>query len=252
MAEAARDFYTGLVAQAYAALVSMPPDPAPCAAFVRAGNGPALELGCGDGNPLLTLVADGLDVAGLDSSQDMLDRCRRAASDQGLQVTLHHGDMAAFDLGRRYRSIYIAGPTINLLPDDASIEAALGCIADHLEPNGRVLMSFWIPPSVSSDELPRLVETESPGADGSTLRCSTLRVVRDEVRRLQTSTLRYERLRDGETVESVERPWVLHWLDADAVRELTAKAGLQVVSLADFAGEPADATATYFTMVAEA
>ena len=47
-------------------------------------------LGCGDGDPLLALRAEGLDVEGLDSSADMLDRCRVRADAAGLDVVLHH------------------------------------------------------------------------------------------------------------------------------------------------------------------
>jgi hypothetical protein len=44
--------------------------------------------------------------------------------------------MEDMDLGRRYRSIYLAGATFNLLVDDATAGAALGRIAAHLEPGG--------------------------------------------------------------------------------------------------------------------
>jgi SAM-dependent methyltransferase len=46
----------------------------PYAAFIEAAGQPALELGCGDGEPLLELLRRGYDVDGVDSSQGMLDR----------------------------------------------------------------------------------------------------------------------------------------------------------------------------------
>jgi cytosine/adenosine deaminase-related metal-dependent hydrolase len=83
-------FYTGLVAELYAPLRSETPDPLPYERFVRRYGEPALELACGDGDPLLDLVGQGLDVHGLDSSMDMLARCRARAAERGLHVTLHH------------------------------------------------------------------------------------------------------------------------------------------------------------------
>lgn len=85
---------------------------------------PALELGCGDGDPLLDLRRRGLDVEGVDSSADMLQRCRRRARKQGVDVVVYHQRMEALDLPRRYRAIFLAGPTFNLLPDDSIALAA--------------------------------------------------------------------------------------------------------------------------------
>ena len=112
------DFYTGLVAELYAPLRSFTSDPSEYAAFVRSSGEPALELGCGDGDPLLDLVALGLDVDGVDSSADMLDRLRASADARGLSVMVHQQRMEDLDLPRRYRSIYLAGATFTLLPDD--------------------------------------------------------------------------------------------------------------------------------------
>jgi len=128
-------FYTGIVAQAYAALRSAAPDPRIYQRFVKMTGEPALEIGCGDGDPLLDLVAAGLDVEGLDSSPDMLARCRSAADARGLRVVLHEQPMQSMQLERRFRSIYLAGPTFNLLPDDDVAQMALQRIAAHLAPS---------------------------------------------------------------------------------------------------------------------
>lgn len=86
-------FYTGLIADLYAPLRSESPDPEPYARFIAASGEPALELACGDGDPILELRRRGLDVEGLDASPDMLERCRRAAAEHGVDVVLHHQTM---------------------------------------------------------------------------------------------------------------------------------------------------------------
>ena len=114
------DFYTGMVAELYGPLKSTSNEPEPYAHFIRQSGEPALELGCGDGEPILALRRAGFDVEGVDSSADMIRRCRRFAADQDISVVLYQQKMEELDLPRRYRSIFLAGPTFNLLPDDVS------------------------------------------------------------------------------------------------------------------------------------
>lgn len=241
------DFYTGLVADLYAPLKSMAQDASPYAAFIRMRGEPSLELGCGDGEPLLDLLEMGLDVEGLDSSMDMLDRCRARAAERGLSPVLHHGSMAKLVLERRYRSIFIAGATFNLLPDDETVLAALVRMHAHLADDGAALIPLFIPPPTPTEVLGRFRETQGP--NGALLRFAPMREERDEAARTQTTVLRYERTIDGRT-EVLERPWVLHWHTQEGFRSLAEAAGLMVESVVDFAGEPAepDAQAFVFTL----
>src|SRR6478752_10117478 len=83
--------YDGLVAEAYD--VWLPPDGRYddrdfYRDLIRKGDGPALELGCGNGRLLVGYLADGLDVEGVDSSADMLDICCFHAEAAGHDVAL--------------------------------------------------------------------------------------------------------------------------------------------------------------------
>jgi hypothetical protein len=243
----AAHFYTGLVADVYAPLRSSgKPDPAPYLRFVRRSGEPALELACGDGDPLLDLRERGVDVEGLDSSADMLARCRANAATRGLVVTLHESTMEAMELPRRYRSIYLAGGSFNLLIDDDVAWRALARIRAHLEPDGSALIPLFVPTPMPEKWLgvPRTHTTD----DGTTLRFTALAVDWDEAARLQTTHTRYERERDG-IVEVLERPWVIHWHTQDGFRQLAGDAGLLVDEVIGLDGNPAEDDATAFTFV---
>lgn len=229
-------FYTGLVAELYGPLRSMVPDPEPYARFVAHVGEPALELGCGDGDPMLELRARGLDVEGLDSSGDMLDRCRRRAIERGLDVVLHEQSMETMELGRRYRSIYLAGPTFNLLPDDNVAASALARIAAHLEPGGSALIPLFVPAVTAPSALGIPKSHTTP--DGVELRVTIVAEDRDEERRCQTATLRYERITENASQQE-ERAWLLHWYTQDGFRQLAADAGLVVRAVVGADGRPA-------------
>lgn len=224
----AADFYTGLVADLYGALKGHSyADVAPHVAFIEEAGEPALELGCGDGEPFLALLALGLDIEGLDSSEDLLARCRAAASAQGLVATLHHQRMEAIDLSRRYRSIFLAGPTFNLLPDDDAALAALRAIRRHLAPGGMVRVPLFEPEPLSSADVGR--PRELVAEDGTVLRVTAVDQTRDEAARLQSTLLRYERMAPGGSTECVDRWWLIHWYTAAGFADLAAAADLGIV-----------------------
>jgi len=226
-------FYTGLVADLYASLRAVDPEPATYERFIRRYGEPALELACGDGDPLLELLALGLDVHGLDASADMLARCRARAAAMGLEPTLFLEKMQTMRLPFHYRSIFLAGGSFNLLPDDATGSQTLQAIAAHLGPGGAAMIHLFVP-SPTAPVPPR----EERLTDGTVLRCSTVHVRRDAERRLQTVRLRYERERPGKSPESLERNWLLHWHTPEGFEQLSAAAGLKVIRTWRFDASP--------------
>lgn len=218
----AADFYTGIVADLYAPLKSSVQGSDPYARFIADSGEPALELGCGDGEPLLGLLGRGYVVEGVDSSADMLARCQRNAAAEGLDCIVHHQRMESLDLPHRYRTIFLAGPTFTLLPDDDTALCALRGILAHLADDGAALVPLFIPSPTPDDQLGQVRETMAP--DGSQLSFCALSEERDEERRTQCTMLRYERRTATETTV-VERPWMLHWHTWEGFGELALAAG---------------------------
>lgn len=239
-------FYTGLVARIYRHLRGDEFDPEPYARFVARFGEPALELGCGDGDPILELCARGLEVEGLDSSTDMLVRCQAAASARDLHVVLHQATFETMDLGRRYRAIYFAGATFNLLTTDAAGQHALDRIAMHLTPDGAAMIPVFVPEPLSVDDLG--VSREHIEADGTTMRVTALSSTRDEAERTQATVLAYELVHAG-VVERAERPWVLHWFERERFESMVAMAGLRVEDVWRSDGAPAAAADTAVSFV---
>lgn len=243
------DFYTGLVVEAYAALKAQTFDPAPYGAFVRAHGQPGLEVGCGAGQPLLQLVSEGLDVDGVDSSADMIGCAREAACRQGLDVALHVSRMEDLELGRQYRSIYLAGPTFELLPDDEIAVRALEAFRRHLAPGGTIMIPLWIAGPTPIEDLS--VAREVTDEAGVALRYTPVSEDFDPASRTRCTAVRYERIPPFGPRQQVDREWVIHWQTPQTIAELASLAGLTVRNLEPsskhLSGEPDEEFIAFLT-----
>jgi len=239
------NFYSGIVVDAYARLKSISFTADRYRDFVVAHGEPALEIGCGDGQPLLDLCAEGLEVEGVDSSADMLRRCRKNALRRGIEVRLHHERVEDLHLGRRYPSIYFAGPTFTLLPDDQSARRALEAIHRHLVDDGMGLIPLWVPASTPVEEL-GVCRSADDGL-GVEVRYTPMSEKTDPVSRTRVTSTRYERVTATDR-QVTEREWIIHWQTLSSFRQLCRDSGLDVVQLIDDeTGSAATDDSTEFT-----
>jgi SAM-dependent methyltransferase len=108
--------------------------------LAREAKGPVLEIACGTGRILLPVLQAGVDADGLDLFEPMLDRARRKAAGLGLSPDLRRGDMADFQMPRRYGLVMITfNAFCHMLTTEDQLRC-LGCIRRHLLPGG--LLAF--------------------------------------------------------------------------------------------------------------
>jgi SAM-dependent methyltransferase len=225
------EFYTGLIALAYAPLRGTVAPSEPYERFVRRYGEPALEIGCGHGEPLLDLLANGLDVTGLDSSPDMLALCAADAERRGMAVNLVCQRMELMSLDGKFRSIYFAGPTFQLVTEvDAALEA-LKRIAAHLEPDGRALVPLFTPARTDPALFGEWREHTFPNGDVVAL-TTINQSYRVNEQRVDT-TLRYRRGPAESPTEMVDRVWSLCWYANESFEQLATRAGLIVDRVID-------------------
>jgi SAM-dependent methyltransferase len=115
----------------------------------RACGGPVLEVACGTGRVLLPVARAGVPIVGLDLSPGMLDVCRLALAQEPAEVrervTLHEGDMRAFDLGRRFPLVMVPFRGFQHLLTTADQRTALQAIRRHVAGDGRFILDLFNP-----------------------------------------------------------------------------------------------------------
>lgn len=125
------------------------PGGGPAVEFYRAEadrhGGRVLELGCGTGQKLIPIAADGHPCVGLDLSSDMLTEAARKADERGVAVEWVPGDMRAFDLDRSFDVVFIAANSLLHLHEAEELVSCLRSVRRHLAPGGRFIFDVFNP-----------------------------------------------------------------------------------------------------------
>jgi SAM-dependent methyltransferase len=110
----------------------------------HAGEPPrTLELAIGTGRIAIPLRDKGVEVTGIDSSEEMLAKLRAKPGGEGITTSV--GDFADVDVEGAFPLIYLAFNTLfGLLTQERQVECFQN-VADHLEPGGRFVIDCFVP-----------------------------------------------------------------------------------------------------------
>jgi SAM-dependent methyltransferase len=212
-----------------------------------ASGGPVLEIGCGTGRVLIPTARAGIEITGLDLSEQMLERCRAKLNEEGEDVraraTIEHGDMRDFDVGGGFRLATIPFRPFQHLTTVVDQMACLRSIHSALGADGRLILDIFNPSlqALTADnigvEVDEDIEFLMP--DGSRVRRSYCIRERDHFKQVSRSELIYDVTRtDGTTERFVHAFWMRHLYRFEA-EHLLARCGFEVENIyADYDRSP--------------
>jgi SAM-dependent methyltransferase len=111
----------------------------------RPGARTLLDVACGTGAHLEHLT--GYELEGLDLDPEML----AVAQERLLAVKFHEGDMADFDLGKRFDAVVCMFSSIGYVKTEERLRSAAAAFARHLEPGGVLVVEPWLAPDAWRD-----------------------------------------------------------------------------------------------------
>jgi SAM-dependent methyltransferase len=123
-----------------------------------AGGGPALELGIGTGRIALPLLERGIEVHGIDASDSMVAKLKGKPDSDRIPVTL--GTFAEFDLGSRYRLVFVAFNTFFALRTQDEQLSCLRAVSRHLTDDGAFVIEALVPNTARFVDGQRLSTTQ--------------------------------------------------------------------------------------------
>jgi len=108
-----------------------------------AGGGRALELGVGTGRVALPLAECGVEVVGIDASEQMVAKLRKKTGGDRIPIVM--GDFADVAVDGLFRLIYIPFTTLFALPSQAEQMRCMDNVAVHLQPDGFFAFDAFVP-----------------------------------------------------------------------------------------------------------
>ncbi len=104
-----------------------------------------LELGCGSGNHAQYLCNSGLEVTGIERSEDMI---KEALKKNVSGFTPTQGDISAYSLGKTFDAAISLFHVISYLNKNEELIECFRTTYEHLNDNGVFLFDIWYTPAV--------------------------------------------------------------------------------------------------------
>ncbi len=148
--------------------------------------GKVLELGCGTGRVTIPLAKSGVKIVGLDVVPGMVELAKQKSGELPIEWVV--ADVRTFHLEQKFRLIFESGSVFHHMLTLQDQEAYLARVREHLEDDGRLVLSLFFPKLhhlVSTDEEEEWFTTQHP--DGYEIRVSGIDKY-DAVRQIKTET----------------------------------------------------------------
>lgn len=103
------------------------------------------DLGCGTGKMSRAFAKRGIEVIGIDNSEEMLMVAREKAMDEELDILYLMQDMSEFELYGTVDLIYSACDSMNYLLEEEEVLSTLRWVNNYLEPEGLFIFDINTP-----------------------------------------------------------------------------------------------------------
>jgi SAM-dependent methyltransferase len=198
-----------------------------------------LELGCGTGRVALALAKEGFNVTGLDLSNEMLDVFRQKLDNADdkvdkvkSKIEIIHGNMARFDLNKKFDLIIVPFRAFQCLTDDKDIANSLDCVKNHLTDGGIFIVNVFNPrPDLTDWCSPETVQIQWERLDENTGNYVIKKYSQDKIdtdNRIMYITFIYEVKDKAGNISEITDKLKLKYYYENQLQSAVEKAGLKI------------------------
>lgn len=215
--------------------------------FAERAGSPILELACGTGRVTISLAEAGLEIYGLDISENMLEVCRKKVRTDGLddRVHLFQADMTHFELPNKdFHLAFIALRSFMHLLTPQEQTSCLECVHKHLSPSGTLIITTIAPDleKLSQKPGPFALQREFDLPNGNHVLRKVRLVEHDLIQQVRQFEFRFEEYYPAETLAQERTiPLFTRYTFRYEMRYLLEQTGFEILEMfRDYERNPYD------------
>lgn len=194
--------------------------------YLKKIKGRILEAGVGTGRVLIPLLQKGLQIEGIDISEDMLAQCKKNMAEYDVSTRLYQQDLFNLDLPKKYEAIIMPTGSFCLL-DKEKIEQVLTGFHACLESKGTLILDLIVPIDFKEGAT---TQTKMDISENQSLVYTHYDESIDWFCQKTTSIDKYELISNGKVVDTEYSTFVLYWYGLKEFEWLIQSLGFKMVS----------------------
>jgi SAM-dependent methyltransferase len=204
--------------------------------FQKYGNGSIhciLDMGCGTGNHVFTMVQRGYEVVGVDRSEEMLAHARRKqnAIQNNQRPAFYRGDILNVQLNRKFDAVLIMFAVLSYQLENSQVLSALKNARRHLKTGGLLIFDAWYGPAVLHQR-PAHRMREIPTDGGKVIREATGRL--DPLHHICTVDYHLRRFEQDRLVEETQESHKMRYFFPLEITQYLESSGFSQLHLGAF------------------
>lgn len=195
---------------------------------LKDATGKVLEAGCGTGRMLIPLVEKGVQMVGIDSSEEMLSICKEELSQRHLTSELYCGDLLEMNPSESYSYIIMPTGSIALLGGLTNWRKLFQHFYSSLEEQGQFIFDFYFPADFQVGETnvtPFQIE------DNEMIVMQSDAIEMNWKEQYTETLLTYEQWVDGRSIERELQKFRLYFSSLTEMKQLLLEAGFSEVQI---------------------
>lgn len=199
------------------------------------GKDSALEIGSGTGRVLIPMLQDGMKIEAIEPNIDMTTLCIKKAKTLNLEPVIYKQNLQDLNLNKKYKTIFMPLYAFQHILNENEALIALQKVYEHLQDDGQVLISIFIPDLSDVDEW-----TQTANAIDKDEEIILYEKTRfDQTNQIEHKELKFEVLKNSELQKTYHSSIQFKLYKLEELKNLLNKVGFKKIRfLGDYSFEP--------------